>query len=154
MPQRHLEYVHVAALKLEDRCRLQEIHVGGGGVEQGALLRGPQHLASGEYLSFCLTGAIGGLEAVEQCLGGGQPERRHRSGALVLVVDGRSAGGGPHLRQSIQVLLGQAGRAADARAIACERGWNVLVGGASGRALSIELGIVQIGLEQSALNCA
>ena len=77
------------------------------------------------FAAFCLAGAIGGLETVEQRLGGGQPERRHCSGALVLVVDGGSPGGGSYLRQSIQVLLGEAGRAADAWAIASERGWNV-----------------------------
>jgi hypothetical protein len=38
LPQRHLEHVHVAALKLEDGRGLQQFHVGSGGVEERILL--------------------------------------------------------------------------------------------------------------------
>ena len=128
LPQRHLEHVHVAALKLEDGGGLQKIHVGGGRVEQRALLGRAQHFASGGDLAFRLTRAVCGLETVEKRLGRGQAEGRHGGGALGLRIERGAAGGGPRLRQVVQILFGQARRAGDPWPIARERSGNVLVG--------------------------
>src|SRR5262249_50116046 len=51
----------------------------------------------------------------------------------------------------IQVWVGQVCGAAHARAIAGERGGDVLVDGAGGGALGIELGIVLVGLHQGSI---
>ena len=82
LPQRHLEHVHVAALKLENGGGLQQIHVSGGGVEQRALLGRAQQFTGGGHLAFRLPRAVCRLEAVEKRLGRGQSEGRHGGGCL------------------------------------------------------------------------
>ena len=154
LPQRHFKDVHVAALKLEDGGGLQKIYICGGRVEQRALLGRAQHFASGEDLAFCLTGTVCGLETVEKRLGGGQAEGRHCSGALGLRIERGPAGGGPRLRQVVQILFGQARRAGDPWAIARERSGDVFVGRTGSGALGIELGIVSIGQNERPLDRA
>ena len=152
LPQRHFQHVHVAALKLEDRGGLQQIHIGGGGVEQGVLFGRAQHLAGREHLTLGLARAVGSLKAVEQGLGGGDAERGHRNRALLLNVEGGAVRGGPRFREVVQILVGQARGAGHPRAIPRERGGNVLVNGAGCRALGIELRVVAVRLDERAVD--
>jgi hypothetical protein len=154
LPQRHLEHVHVAALQLQDGRGLQQVHVGGGGAEQHVLLGRAQRLAGGKHLALGLARAGRRLEAVEERLRGGQPIGLHRDGAFGLGVDCRNPRGPRRPHQLIQILVGQARGAAHARAIARERGGNVLVDRAGGGALGIELGIVLVGLDQGLFHAA
>src|SRR5262249_42071007 len=105
-------------------------------------LGGAQSIAGGEHLALGLARAARRLKAVVQRLGGGQPIGLYCGGAFCLAV-GRS-----RFRQLIQILVGQARRAAHARAIAGECRRNVLVDYAGRGALGIELGIVLVGLNQ------
>ena len=133
--------------------RLQEIHIGGGRVEQRVLLGRAQCLACGEHLLLGLAGAVCGLEAVEKRLGRGQPEGRHGGGALRLRIERGAAGGGPRLRQVVQILLVQARRAGDPWAVTRERSGDIFVGRAGGRPLGVELGIITIRQAESLLYC-
>src|SRR5262249_58030188 len=77
------------------------------------------------------------------------PMGLRRDGARGRVVGRGDPRRGPRRpRQLIQILVGQARRAAHARAIARECGGNVLVDRAGRGALGIELGIVLVGLDQ------
>ena len=100
-----------------------------------------------------LAGAVCGLETVEKRLGRGQPEGRHGGGALRLRIERGAAGGGPRLRQVVQILLGQTRRAGDPRPIARERSGNVLVGRAGRRALGVELRIVTVRKAKGLFHC-
>ena len=62
------QHFEVAALQFEDAGVAQQVHVGGGGVEQHGLLDVAQRLARGEHLALREPGAVGGLKAVEQVL--------------------------------------------------------------------------------------
>ncbi len=155
LPQRHFQHVHVAALQLEDGRRLQQVHVGGGAAEQHVLLGRAQRFAGGEDLALGLAGAGRRLQAVEQRLGGGEPVGLHRDATHGLVVDCAAASrivAAPG--QLIQILLGQAGCPRHARAIAGERGRDVLIDGAGGGTLGIELGIILVGRHQRAIDGA
>ena len=68
LAQRFVQHPHVAALHVDDRGVAQQIHVDGGGGEQHRLLHHAQRFARGRNLPFRQTGAVGGLEAVEQGL--------------------------------------------------------------------------------------
>ena len=68
LPQRRLQDLHVVALKLEQGGVAQQIHIGGGAIEQDRLLRGAQRLARGENLPLGQPGPAGRLESVEQRL--------------------------------------------------------------------------------------
>ena len=155
LPQRHFQHVDIAALQLEDRRGLQQIHISGGGAEQHGLLGRAQLLARGEYLAFGLTRTASRLQAVEQRLSGGDPVGLHRDLALRLRVEGAA---GPRVvpgpAQRIQILIGQARGAAHARAKTGKRSGNVLIDRARCGALGIELGIVLVGLHQRKIHCA
>ena len=102
-----------------------------------------------------LAGAGRRLETVEQRLGRGEPIGLHRDAACGLVVDCAAASRVvPSPGQLIQILLGQARRTRDARAIAGERGGDVLVDGARGGTLGVELGIALIGRHQRGIHAA
>ena len=61
-----LQHLDVAALQIEDRGVADQVHVGGGGVEQHGLLGQPQRLARGGHQLLRLPGPAGGAKAVEQ----------------------------------------------------------------------------------------
>ena len=63
-----LQHLEVGALQFENAGVAQQVHVGGGGVEQHGLLDVAQRLARGEHLALGQPGAVGGLEAVQQVL--------------------------------------------------------------------------------------
>ena len=61
-----LQHLDVAALQIEDRGVADQVHVGGGGVEQHGLLGQPQRLARGRHQLLGLPGPARGPKAVEQ----------------------------------------------------------------------------------------
>ena len=74
------EHFDVAAVEIEDRLVAQQIHVGGGGIEQHLLLGDAQRLARAHDLAFGLARAVGGLESVvERLRCGGADAARSRN---------------------------------------------------------------------------
>ena len=129
----------IEALRLDQRLVAQHAHVGGGAVEQHALLDRAQRLAARPHLRLGLAHRARGLEAVEQRLvdrdaGGPRLEQRRLRARIRQQV--------AHRDQS----RAQAHR--HLRTIARQRLRHVLVGAAQLGALGIELRIVLIGAHQ------
>src|SRR5439155_25910648 len=145
LPQRRLEHVHVAALKLKNRGITQEVHVGGDGREQDRLLGVAQRLAGGKHLAFGLPCAVAGLESVVEGLGRRDAVVPH---GLVAGRYGYPTTGSP--RTDFEVLLRDAAGGNDPRTIAAERDRQALVGRTGGGTLGIELRVVLVGLYEGA----
>ena len=143
------ENFHVAAVELKDRRVAQQIHVGGGGIEQHLLLGNTQRFACAHDLALRLTRAVGGLQPVEERVrrGGANDARikRLRSRA----VDQRPCDG--NLRGRFLVLGAAVGGDAQLRPIAGKRLRHVLVGRTQRRALRVERRIILIRLHQGPL---
>ena len=142
-----LQHLDVAALQIEDRGVADQVHVGGGGVEQHGLLGQPQRFARRRHQLLGLPGPAGGAKSVEQRL-------RDRS-AVALNADvagGVAVSGDPRWRRwswsGVEILLAGGGGQVDARTIARQRLRNGFIGGAHRSALGIELRIVLVGLGQ------
>jgi len=146
LPQRRLQHPDVVALKLEQGGVAQQIHIGGGGVEQDRLLGGAQRLARGENLALGQAGPAGSLETVEKRLPGRQSVATGANGADRPVV----ANVVRALGERVQVLLADLGRRRDCGAIAGQRHADVFVGRAGGGALGIDLRIILVGERQRA----
>ena len=69
-------------------------------------------------------------------------------------IERGAAGGGPRLRQVVQILLGQARRAGDPWAVTRERSGDIFVGRTGRRALGVELRIISIGQNERPLDRA
>ena len=140
------EHFDVTPVQVEDRLIAQQVHVGGGGVEQHLLLGDAQRLARAVDLAFRLPGAVGGLEAVEQRIGsgGGDAAREKCLGEWDVGDDAADR----KLLHRIGVIITPLRGNAHLGAIAGEGLRHILVGRAQSRALRIERRIVLIGLHQ------
>jgi len=145
LPQRRFEHIDVAALKLEHRGIAQQIHVGRDRAQKNSLLGAAQRFARRKHLRLRLPRAVAGLEAVEQRLRAGGTKGRDR---ILTRSPGRAA---RRPGDVFEIDLGQAAGRGQARSIAAKRNGNVLIGRARRSSLSIELGIVLVGLHQSLL---
>ena len=145
LAQRRLQHLHVIALKLEQGGVAQQIHIGGGRIEQDRLLGGAQRLACSENLALGQPCPAGILESIEKRLGGRQTIGRDGFGADRF-VGGRNASG-----ELIQVLFADRGGPRDVRTIARQRDADILIGGAGSGALRVHLRIIPVGKRQRAL---
>ena len=149
------QHVEVGALQFEDAGLAQQVHVGGGGVEQHGRLDAAQRLAGGEHLALGKPGAVGGLETVEQVLRRGDADAARHVGAALREISGSVALIGVVEPTSRIVVdsdcMPDVGGRDRPRPVAGQRGRHVLVGGANQRALRIDLRIVGVGVGQRLL---
>ena len=140
------QHFDVAAVELEDRRVAQQIHVGGGGIEQHLLLGDAERFARPHDLAFRLARPVGGLQAVEQRVGRVGADDARIKGLCELGIDSRARD--RKFRGRLLVLGAAAGGDAQLRPIAGQRLRHVLVGGTQRRALRVERRVVLIGLHQ------
>ena len=140
------EHLDVAPVEIKDRLIAQQVHVGGGGVEQHLLLGDAQRLARAIDLAFRLPGTIGGLEAVEQriCPVGGDAAREECLGKRDIGDDAADR----KLLHRIGVIITPLRGDAYLGAIAGEGLRHILIGRAQRGALRVERRIVLVGLHQ------
>ena len=135
-------------VEFKDRLIAQQIHIGGGGIEQHLLLGDAQRLARGIDLAFRLPGLVGGLKAVEERLRRRWRRRcANRMSGRRCVFVGPPADHGNSWR-GIGVIVAAVGGEAQLRPVARQRLRHVLVDRAQRCALRVKRRIVLIGLHQ------
>jgi len=142
-----LQDLDIVAIEVQDRGVFQDVHVGRDACEQGVLLGVAQLFARAHHLGFGAADPVDRLKAVEDILTGLDP-----------VASRKGPGRVPELRRSreyfvsICVLHSGVADGRDLWQIACIGFGHAFVGLADCRALRVDVGVGQIGLDESAAN--
>ena len=145
------QHFEVRPLQFQDAGVTQQIHVGGGGVEQHGLLDVAQRFARGKHLALREPRAVGGLKAVQQVLcDRGADAMRSVDAAL-----GEIAGWEVQRRRRAdltdrgrQRLHADIGRRHSPGPVTGERRRHAFIGGANHRALRVERRVVGVGVSK------
>ena len=145
----------VAPVEVEQRRVAQEVHVGGGGLQQQIELGQAQRLAPGGDLAFRLPGSVRGLKAVVKGLRGGDVVglvcvNPPISGIEGLAVRRPGSPRGLCLGGLVLVVRTFDDRPLHGRPISGQSNRHTFVSGPQCGALSIEGGVVHVGLGERA----